>query len=142
MRQCAHCGHQQSGLRSDFVMTSGAHAAIPVPLRLVESCSVLSAVVKILLVSDLVAHVAVVGQAYQGVRVAIRNWFPVPSPPPLSSFPAPLQPRAPSHAVSQRAGYEAARSASCSCSGTGVPGQAGCCRPQGPCFFPKMCCYA
>lgn len=89
-------------------MTSGAHAAIPVPLCLVESCSMLSAVVKILLVSDLVAHVAVIGRAYQGLRVDIRNWLPVPSPPPLSLFPAPLQHWAPSHAMSQLAGYEAA----------------------------------
>lgn len=89
-------------------MTPGAHAAIPVPLCLVESCSVLSAVVKILLVSDLVAHMAVIGQAYQGLRVDIRHWLPAPSPPPLSSFPAALQPWAPSHAVSQRVGYKAA----------------------------------
>lgn len=132
-RQRALRGHRPSGLHCDCIMCHGAHAAIPVPLRLVEACSVLSAVVKISLIADLVAHVTLIGQAYQGMCVDIRNWLPVRSPPPLSSFSArlplwaPLPRREP--AACQVRSCLPALSASCSCSGTGVPEQEGCCRP-------------
>lgn len=64
--------------------------------------------VKTSLVADLVAHMAVIGQAYQGLRVDIRNWLPVRPPPLLSSFPACCSSGPLSHAVSQRARYAAA----------------------------------
>jgi len=113
---------------------------MPVPLRLVEARSAFSALVKISFVADFVAHVAVTGQAYQGLRVDIRIWLPVRSPPLLSSFPprlqlwAPLPRREPACRIRR---CWPSRSASCSCAGTRVPEQEGCCRPTAllvPCF--------
>lgn len=126
MRQRAHHGHRPLGPRCNFITSHGAHAEIPVPLHLVEACSALSAVVKMSLAADLVAHVAVIGQALQGLCVDLRNWLPVHSPPLLSSFPARLQLWAPlprhGPACQVRSCWPALP-ASGSCSGTRVPEQ-------------------
>lgn len=103
----------------------------------------LPAVVKMSLVADLVAHMAGIGQAFHGLCADIRNWLPVLPPPLLSLFPVVCSSGPLSHAVSQCARYTAAGllSASCSCSGTRVPEQEGCCRPlvlHGPCFSRDM----
>lgn len=75
LRQRGHCGHQLSELHCDCITSHEAHAGIPVLLHLVEAFRVFSVAVKIPLVADLVAHVAVTGQAYQGLCVDIRNWL-------------------------------------------------------------------
>lgn len=105
-----------------------------------EACSALSAAVKMSLAADLVACMAVAGQAHQGSRVDIRNWLPVRSPPLRSSFPPRLQLWAPlprREPACQVRSCWSALSASCSCSGTRVPEQEGCRRPLVlfvPCF--------
>lgn len=72
-------------------MSHGAHAALPVLLPVGETWGALSAVFRMSLVADLVAHIAVTGQPYQGLCVYTRSWLSVRSPLLLSSFPGCVQ---------------------------------------------------
>lgn len=60
-------------------------------LPVVEAWGALSAVSRMSLVADLVAHMAAIGQPYQGLCVYIRTWLSVHSPLLLNSFPACVQ---------------------------------------------------
>lgn len=109
-----------------------AHAAIPVLLPVLEGRGALSAVFRMTLVADLVAHMAVIGQPYQGLCIYIRSWLSVHSPLLLSSFPACVQLWAPlprCEPACQVHSCWPAPPASCSCPGTRDPGQEECCRP-------------
>lgn len=75
----------------DFIMSHEANAAIPVLLPVGETWGALSAVFRMSLLADLVAHRAVIGQPYQDLCVYIRSWLSVHSPLLLSSFPACVQ---------------------------------------------------
>lgn len=109
-----------------------AHAAIPVLLPVLEGRGALSAVFRMTLVADLVAHMAVIGQPYQGLCVYIRSWLSVRSRLLLSSFPVCVQLWAPlprCEPACQVHSCWPAPPASCSCPGTRDPGQEECCRP-------------
>lgn len=131
----------------DFIMSHGAHAAIPVLLPVGETWGALSVVFTMSLVADLVAHRAVIGQPYQGLCVYIRSWLSVCSLL-LSSFPACVQLWAPLPRCEPECQVHScwpALPASCSCPGTRDPGQEESCRLLVllvPYTFPDTSCSA